>query len=68
MLMKAARMETMEPEVVYKIIDKEMTKLKYSSFGKVKISKRSKEQKRLDDLVREKIKLGKTNDLTDVNL
>ena len=42
---RAASMESNDPEKVLKIIEKELNKIKYSSFGKVKLSSKDKNAK-----------------------
>ena len=52
--MKAASINSNEPEEIYKIVNKELTKAKYASFGKVKVNSKSKEQKKLEPFERKK--------------
>ena len=60
-LMKAATMESENPEEIYKIIDQEVQNIKFSSFGKIKIVSKSKEQKKLQQLTKKKNEILKTS-------
>ena len=57
MLLKAAEMQCDDPDTIYRVVNKELTKIKFTCFGKVKVSTKSKEQKRLESLISEKKKI-----------
>ena len=57
-LYKVVESNEEDPEKVLKCIEKELTSVKFASFGKVKHSSKSKEQKKLDTLQTEKIKVS----------
>ena len=54
---KVAEMMPDEPNKIQKALDKELTSKKYKCFGKVKISSKSEDTKRLEVLQAEKLKL-----------
>ena len=45
LLTKAAHMTSDNPEDIYKIVEKVLTKTKFTSFGKIKIESKIKEEK-----------------------
>ena len=52
-------MEDEDPNKILKIIDKELTRVKHASFGKIKISSKTKEDRELEDLQIRKMNLYK---------
>ena len=48
------------PEELLRLINKEMTKVKHESFGKIKITSKTKKEKKLDQLQLEKMKPSTT--------
>ena len=54
-------MDSEDPVTILRVIDKEVTKVKFANFGKVKISTQNKDQKALESLQREKLKISKEN-------
>ena len=55
---RATNMESDDPEVIWKIIDTQMTKAKFASFGKVKIKSKGKDEKELEALQQYKIQIS----------
>ena len=49
-LASAASIENENPQIILKVIEKEMTKVKHKAFGKVKLSSKSKDEKMLEAL------------------
>ena len=63
--MNLVDMEEDGPDKVLDIIDKELTKVKYRCFGKIKISKARKQSSRIEVLQREKCKVININNQED---
>ena len=61
-LMRAGNIEGENPEEVLKIINNELTKVKFSCFGKVKINGKSKEEKEIESLQSMKMKIVMNED------
>ena len=55
-LWKSSEIKNEQPEKLLKCIEKELTKAKFASFCKVKLSSKTKEQKEMDELQNEKLK------------
>ena len=58
---KAAELEDEEPEKVLHIIEKELTKIKFACFGKVKLYSKDKKLKQLEALQEEKFSIVNNN-------
>ena len=56
-LLKSSELKNEEPEIILKGIEKELTKVKFASFGKVKVHTKTKDQKKMDNLQTEKLKI-----------
>ena len=65
--MAKAATEASDPEVANKITKKILTNAKYSCFGKIKVTSKSKELKRLEVLQENKIKLTKRKENASIN-
>ena len=57
-LERAMNIDSEDPEIIWKIIDKQMTKAKFASFGKVKIKSKDKNNKELESLQHHKIQIA----------
>ena len=53
-LIKAAENQTNDPEVVFKSIEQELTKVKFSSFDKVRVYSKTKDERKLVKLQQKK--------------
>ena len=60
-LLSAANINSEDPEIVFKVIEKELNSVKFASFGKVKTYTKSKDQKYLEALQREKMKIDRNS-------
>ena len=56
---RASNAKEEKPERILNIIDKEITKLQYACFGKVKVYSKDKNQRKLEALQAQKIKISK---------
>ena len=56
-LMRAAEMNISDPELIMKVITKELTTLKHKCFGKIKISTKSHDKRVLENLQKKKTEL-----------
>ena len=59
--LKAATVEDVDAERVLKMIEKELTSIKFSCFGKVKLTSKDKSAKKLEALQQEKLNKIKGN-------
>ena len=64
-LVEASNLSSEDPDTVYSKIENELTKVKFSAFGKVKVYSKSKEERKIDNLQRKKNQLIKSNGATD---
>ena len=62
-----ANVEDEDPNKLLSVLEKELTSVKHASFGKVKISKKDKDKKRLENLQREKSQKKPKRELEEIN-
>ena len=55
--MKVSNMEEESAESVLKVIEKELNSVKYACFGKIKVSSKNKNERKLEDLQAKKISM-----------
>ena len=60
-LLNAANLNVDDPEEILRTIDKELDKVKYACFGKVKISSKTKDMKKIDVLQSRKQEITESN-------
>ena len=61
-LERATAMETEDPETVWNIIDRQMTKAKFASFGKVKVKSKDENDMELESLQLQKIQIARNQE------